>query len=504
MAKRDPLKKYRSKRDTQKSTEPYGGKIQKHQHPIFVIQKHAASHLHYDLRLAIDGVLKSWAVPKGPSLNPRIKRLATPTEDHPYEYASFEGTIPEGNYGAGTVMIWDYGTYHNIKQEHGISMSQAYKNGKIEILLQGKRLQGMFALVRMHNNDDWLLIKMNDDYASAQKNPANTIKSSAKSGKTMAQIAGKTSKKKKQKSDDPSLRVGKQTVAITNPDKPLFKNPTITKQALIEYYHAVAPFMLPYLKDRPISMQRFPEGIAHEGFYQKDAGDYFPAFITTKKIKKEDGSTDYVIVNNAATLVYLANLACITVHPWLSTTKKLHYPNRMIFDLDPSTNNFGAVRNAALVLKELLDSLGLQSFPLLTGSRGIHVWVPIKPEFSFEEVKDFSYRIAQQFLQKDPDNLTLELRKEKRQGKIFIDYLRNAFGQTGVAPYAVRPKKGAPVATPITWQEVAKKRFKPDQFTIHTILKRLAQKGDVWGEHARKEQSLKKAFKKLDTLIGEK
>lgn len=195
MAKATGLKKYYSKRDLKKSGEPADVKTtsKRKKNPIFVIQKHNASHEHYDLRLEISGALKSWAVPKGPSLNPKVKRLAIETEDHPMAYANFEGNIPPGNYGAGSVMIWDYGTYTNIKREKGriLPIDKCYQQGRIEVELKGKKVQGAFALIKTHytSENSWLLIKMNDEYASARKNPVNTKKRSAVSNRTMTQIA---------------------------------------------------------------------------------------------------------------------------------------------------------------------------------------------------------------------------------------------------------------------------------------------------------------------------
>ncbi len=189
MPKKDSLKIYRTRRDLTRSPEPYGTtKKKKADKLIFVIQKHAASHLHYDFRIEYDGVLKSWAVPKGPSMNPAIKRLAMPTDDHPMEYADFEGIIPQGSYGGGTVMVWDTGTYNNIKKHNGklVPMKDCIKKGTIEIFLEGEKLQGGFALIRTARG--WLLIKIRDDYASARKNPVNTQQKSALTGRTMAQI----------------------------------------------------------------------------------------------------------------------------------------------------------------------------------------------------------------------------------------------------------------------------------------------------------------------------
>lgn len=198
----DSLRKYKSKRDFDSSPEPRGNSMaQKHGKPIFVIQKHDASHLHYDFRLEIDGVLKSWAVPKGPSTDPHEKRLAVETEDHPMEYATFEGVIPEGHYGAGPVIVWDTGTFDNIKEKDGkiISLSQSYKNGQIEVDLHGKKLNGGYALVRTTIGGDkkqWLLIKMRDKYADARRNPVSTESESVLSGKTIKEIATQKKQKK--------------------------------------------------------------------------------------------------------------------------------------------------------------------------------------------------------------------------------------------------------------------------------------------------------------------
>jgi DNA ligase D-like protein (predicted 3'-phosphoesterase) len=206
MTGKDSLTQYRQRRNLKKSGEPAGKKVPSSRSMKFVVQKHAASHLHYDFRLEIDSVLKSWAVPKGPSQNPHEKHLAVPTDDHPMEYANFEGVIPEGNYGAGTVMIWDKGTYKNIKEKDGklVPMDECYKDGHIEMVLKGKKMHGAYALVRTHlaGGDQWLLIKMNDEYASTK--PFAHDDTSVKTGRTLKQIAddgakktGKTSKKKR-------------------------------------------------------------------------------------------------------------------------------------------------------------------------------------------------------------------------------------------------------------------------------------------------------------------
>lgn len=194
MNENDRLKKYREKRDFRRTAEPSGGKRQPSDEPIFVIQKHDASNLHYDFRLEVDGVLKSWAVPKGPSTDPSVKRLALPTEDHPLDYADFEGVIPEGEYGAGTVLVWDTGPYRNLraeKEQDALSMEEALDDGKLEVWLEGEKLQGGYALIRTGSGNEarWLLIKMDDDQADARRNPTSTEPASVLSGRTLEEIA---------------------------------------------------------------------------------------------------------------------------------------------------------------------------------------------------------------------------------------------------------------------------------------------------------------------------
>ncbi|TET06743.1 ATP-dependent DNA ligase [Candidatus Dependentiae bacterium] len=278
-----------------------------------------------------------------------------------------------------------------------------------------------------------------------------------------------------------TIRLGRYVIKTSNEDKILFPKHKITKGELIDYYHRIGPIMVPYTKNRPISMVRYPDGIKEEGWYQKDAGEYFPKWIKTKPIKKQkDGYTNYVVINNVATLVYLANQACIAPHIWLSKIDKLNYPDRMIFDLDPSGKDFNMVRKGALLIKEKLDELALPSFVMTTGSRGVHIVVPLKRVHTFDWVRTFAYDLSTILIKHNPDLFTLEIRKVKRKELVFIDTLRNAFGQTGIAPYAVRPKPGAPVATPIEWKEVNNSRLRPNQYTIRNIFTRLDRIGDSW------------------------
>lgn len=300
------------------------------------------------------------------------------------------------------------------------------------------------------------------------------------------------------------LKVGRYIVKLTNEDRILFPKSKIIKSDLIDYYYKVASIMVPHMQNRAITMVRYPNGIDKEGFYQKDMPDYFPDWIKGKTVKKsEGGSTTYVVCNNAATLVYLANQACITPHLWLSKIDKLNYPDKMIFDIDPPPpgKNFALVRHIALRLKSILEDLGLVPFVKTTGSKGLHVVVPIKRTAPFDTVRAFAQEISQVLVNDDPKHLTLEVRKEKRQGRVFLDTLRNAYAQTAVAPYAVRPKEKAPIATPISWDEVEDPKLASQRYNINNIFKYLDKRGDLWDGISKQAKGIKTAQKKLKSML---
>jgi bifunctional non-homologous end joining protein LigD len=300
------------------------------------------------------------------------------------------------------------------------------------------------------------------------------------------------------------VTIGGFQITLTNLDKILFPKDGIIKQEIVDYYDSIASTMMPYIKNRPISMLRYPNGINAEGFYQKNAGEYFPKWITRKPIRAEEGKlVKYVVVDKKATLVYLANQLCLTPHIWLSKIDALNYPDRMIFDLDPSGQkfDFNFIRKTAIAFKELLEEIGLVPFIMTTGSRGMHVVVPLDRKQPFEYVRSFAHDIAL-FMQKhDSKNLTLEMRKSKRGKKIFLDYLRNSYTATSVAPYAIRAKDGAPVATPIDWDEVNDPKLVSTRYTYKTVFKRLEKKGDPWKTINKSARSLIKAQKNFLELI---
>lgn len=290
-------------------------------------------------------------------------------------------------------------------------------------------------------------------------------------------------------------------VEITREDKILFPKDKFTKGDLITYYQAVASRMLPLIKDRPISMKRYPNGIKKEGFIQKKVSDYFPSWIKTKSVaRKGQSKINMLICNDKSTLTYLANQACITPHIWLSKKEALEKPNRIVFDLDPPGKNFAKVIEAARDLREILEKdLKLKCYVMTTGSKGLHIVIPIKKEYSFEETRAFAKKVGQLLCLEKPSKYTVNPRKSGRRSKVFIDYLRNGYAQTGVAPYALRALDGAPIATPLSWREVTSK-LSPQSFHIKNIKRRFS-KPCPWRGLDGKGFSLKSAIKKLDRLL---
>lgn len=300
------------------------------------------------------------------------------------------------------------------------------------------------------------------------------------------------------------MNFGKYSFVASNKEKIFFPKSKITKGDLINYYNDIADMMLPHIEDRAVSMLRLPDGIEGESFFQKDASDYFPNWIKTKKIRKQGGIVDYVICNNKATLVYLANQACITPHVWLSKINKLDYPDKLIIDLDPPGKkfDFNKVKSAAKIFYEFLSKeLKLNVYLMTTGSRGLHIVIPINADKNFDFVREFSQDTAQVIANRHPKKLTIEVRKNKRKGRIFLDTARNAYGQTAVPPYSVRPIEGAPVAAPLSWDELTGKTIDSQNYNIKNIFIRLVKIPDPWKDINKKKNSLKKARKILDEIM---
>ncbi len=298
------------------------------------------------------------------------------------------------------------------------------------------------------------------------------------------------------------IRIGNRTIEMDNLDKVIFPDIEFTQGDLLDYYRKISDPILLHLNDRPLTLQRFPAGIGEEGFYQKKASDYFPDWIqkTSIEVKGESKKQYQVVCNDIATLAYLVDQGCITFHIWQSMKDKLHYPDRMIFDLDPPDDDFELVRQGALELKELLDKIELKPFVMTTGSRGLHVVTPLDRNQKFDTVRGFAKKITDHLSVKNPNSFTTKLRKKERGRRLFLDYLRNSYGQNSVAPYSVRARSRAPVATPLDWDELKKGDLHSQMYTVKNILRRMGQKEDPWREIKKHAGSLESAQNKFEEI----
>ncbi len=293
-----------------------------------------------------------------------------------------------------------------------------------------------------------------------------------------------------------------RTVTITHPERVLFPDDGITKGDLADYHRAVADVLVPHLRDRPLMLQRFPEGIGAGGFYQKEAGRGVPKWLRTVEVDKEGGVVHHPVVDDADALLALTNLSVVSFHRWPSRADRLTQPDVLVIDLDPSTDDFDDVRQAAWWTRELLDELDLVSALMATGSRGLHVVVPLDRSADTAAVDAFAADVARVLAARHPDELTAEFSKAARRGRLYLDTARNGWAQTAIAPYSVRPRRGAPVATPITWDELDDPAVRPDGWTTATIPDRLAASGDPWSGLGRNARALNAARRTaLDALL---
>ena len=283
--------------------------------------------------------------------------------------------------------------------------------------------------------------------------------------------------------------MGRQ-VTITHPDRVLFPDDGITKGDLADYHRAVADALVPHLRDRPLMLQRFPEGIGAGGFYQKEAGRGVPGWIRTVEVDKEGGVVNHPVVDDVDALLALTNLSVVSFHRWPSRADRLTQPDVLVIDLDPSTDDFDDVRRAAGWTRALLDELDLASYLQTTGSRGLHVVVPLDRSADTGAVDAFAADVARVLATRHPEALTAEFSKAARRGRLYLDTARNGWAQTAIAPYSVRPRPGAPVATPVTWDELADGALRPDGWTLRTVPDRLATSGDPWAGMGRRARAL--------------
>ena len=457
------LNLYNKKRNFNKTKEPKAKKEQSTKKLKFVVQHHLARKDHFDLRLEWKGVLKSWAVPKGPSYNSKDKRLAILVEDHPMDYRNFEGTIPKGEYGGGIVMLFDEGYFEPLNDfEKGV------KEGMIKFKLFGKRLKGMWTLVHF-KEDNWLLIKEKDDYYEFKD--IKNIETSIRTGRTMEEI---------EKGIKPKRRNTKDTVEgikITNPEKKIFGKSKITKLDICKYYQKVSNRMLPYLEYRILSTVRCPEGIEGECFFKKHYEKEIEGFAKIEITNKENEKEEYFYITGIEGLINESQMNGIEFHVWESRVNDIKHPDIMVFDLDPDEGlGLKKLRDGVRDLKSILDELNLKSYLKTSGGKGYHVVVPIK-DVGWKEFRSIAKNIAVLMENKWPNKYTSNMRKDKRKNKIFIDWVRNTKGATSVAPYSLRAREKASVSMPIFWRELDK--IKPNEIKLEEALKRLKRK-DPW------------------------
>ncbi|MBI5088773.1 MAG: ATP-dependent DNA ligase [Actinobacteria bacterium] len=484
------LATYRRKRDFEATPEPRGATGSEPPSADgyrFVVQRHRASSLHYDFRLEAGGVLLSWAVPKGPTLDPSARRLAMHVEDHPLEYFDFEGVIPAGEYGGGDVIVWDWGTWAMVDDDHrdpfdAVATGDLHIDGK-----QGQREQ-------------WLLIHKHDDDAVDGWDP-EAHPHSVKTGRTNDEVAAAPAATwsshalwSAPTSDElaaldalgarGSWSLGGHELRLTNLDKVLFPahrpHPAYTKRDLIRHYAVMAPAILPYLAGRPVNLHRYPDGIAKAGFWHKARPDHAPDFVGSWRNDEADrGETAvYSVLDSPAALAWAANFGAIELHPWTSTAEHPHQPTWAMVDIDPGDrSSFDDVLVLARLHRTALDHLGVDACPKVTGKRGVQIWIPVADGATFDDTRTWVERLSRLIGDTVPEMVSWQWGVAEREGRIRLDYTQNAINKTLVAPFSVRPAPGAPVSVPIAWDELDDPDLRPDRWTIADVAARVERAG---------------------------
>ena len=507
----DPLEVYRRKRDFTRTPEPPGRPAPSSEGARFVVQRHRASHLHYDLRFEVDGVLISWAVPKGPTLDPAVRRLAMHVEDHPLEYLLFEGVIPAGEYGGGDVVVWDTGTWQPV---HTDDPAAAVEAGELHAEVRGEKLRGRLVLVRRGRGADardWMLLHKHDRYAVDDWDPEDHPRS-VLSGRTNDEV--KADPHRLWRSDAPASEASVSLVPeplpdaaidelgalgregmwqvfgrrlkVTNLDKTMFPgelpgDPPVTKRELLAYAARVAPVVLPYLAGRPLNLHRYPDGAAAKGFWHKQRPAHAPTWLAgwDNPEADEGETTTYVVADEPAALVWAANFGALEWHPWTSRAVAPHEPTYALVDLDPGPRtSWDDLLVLARLHRTALDHLGVLARAQVTGRRGIQIRVPIVGGYSFDQTRAWVETLSRTVGQVVPQLVSWEWEVAARHGLARLDYTQNAINKTLVAPYSPRPSSRAPVAVPIAWDELDDPDLRPDRWTVRTVLDRLAERGD--------------------------
>jgi bifunctional non-homologous end joining protein LigD len=527
----DTLAPYRRKRDFTRTPEPSGGLAAPDREsglPRFVVQRHRARRLHYDFRLEVAGVLVSWAVPKGPTLDPTVRRAAYRVEDHPIEYIDFEGVIPAGQYGGGDVIVWDAGTWQPQEAGDPPDPGRALAAGELHVDLYGEKLRGRFVLVRTSRGsagkEEWLLLHKRDESAVDGWNPEDHPRS-VLSGRTNDEV--KADPDRMWRSDLPAARaavplkpstatvseeelrqldalrsagrwqVFGRDLRVSNLEKVLFPprpgEPAVTKRDLLRYAAQIAPTVLPYLTRRALNMHRYPNGAQAKGFWQKELPDHAPEWIARWTNPEADpGETQtYLVVDEPAALVWAANFGALEWHAWTSRIDHPHQPTYALIDLDPGdATSWQDLLVLARLHRTALDHLGVCARAKVTGRRGIQIWIPVVRGPDFAATRAWVEQLSRTVGAVVPELVSWKWQVDERAGRARLDYTQNAINKTLVAPYSPRPAPGAPVSAPIDWDELDDPELTPDAFTIRTIVPRIAEKGDLFRDVLQHPQRL--------------
>jgi bifunctional non-homologous end joining protein LigD len=520
----EPLGQYQAKRDFTRTPEPAGAgrPASGSGGGMFVVQLHRARRRHYDFRLEMDGVLASWAMPKGPSLDPSVRSLAVHVEDHPLEYREFEGVIPAGQYGGGDVIVWDRGTWTPARP---VDPADAIQAGELHFDLAGEKLAGRFVLVRTRRGrgkDDWLMLHKHDEHAVEGWSPDDHPRS-VKTGRTNDEVrdqpaavwhsdppAGEAEEAVTfpgPTDDELAALAGLGTegtwalqgreLRLTNLDKVLFPGrpgeEPVTKRDLVGYYARMAPLMLPFLAGRPVNLHRYPDGADRPGFWHKQVPDWAPEWIARWRYD-DAGPGDsevYFVVDSAPALAWMANYAALELHPWTSRIPEVQHPTWALIDIDPGADTSP---EEVLVLARLyragLEHLKVHAVAKVTGQRGVHIWVPIVPGYTFAETSAWVEKLSRAVGATVPDLVSWNWQKSARRGRARLDYTQNAINKTLVAPYSARPAPGAPVSAPVAWEELDYDGLRADHWTIRSLPERIGEVGDLWAGVAAKAQRL--------------
>ena len=519
------LGRYQAKRDFTRTPEPAGALTgapsgAQPALPRFVVQRHRARRLHYDLRFEIDGVLVSWAVPKGPTLDPAVKRLAVHVEDHPIEYIGFEGVIPSREYGAGDVIVWDTGTWEPHATD---DPAAAVAAGEFHVDVYGSKLRGRLILVRrgghggQHGSgqDEWLLLHKDDAAAVSGWDPEDHP-ASVLSGRTNEEV--KADPDRMWRADLPAaqasitLRAPRtpaptqdelaaldelgaggaweifgRRLKLTNLDKDLFPGrdggPPVTKRELIRYTARVAPVILPYLAGRPLNMHRFPGGADKPGFWHRQLPEHAPDWLPRWQDPEADrGKTHtYLMVDEAAALVWAANFGALEWHAWTARAASPDEPSYALIDIDPGpATSWDDVLVLARLHRTALEHIGVRAAPKLTGRRGLHIWIPVTAGLSFHDTRVWTEQLSKAIGMVVPELVSWKWDVRDRGGLARLDYTQNVHNKTLVAPYSPRAAPGAPVSAPIAWEELDDPGLEPDGITMETMPDRLAEHGDLF------------------------